>query len=395
MHILYLADIRFPLERANGIQTMETCHGLASRGHQVTMMVRRDTAAPARDPFVFYDLRPLPQLRIERISVPGRSTVRRLAYLSAAVCRSFGPARADIVFTRDLGCAAVLSRVARRLRPRLVYESHGFAPSVGMAMSDLLTGGRSAGERKRRRLLARERRVWQHADGYVTITAGLATELAARFRSRAMLAVVPDGVRLKPDRVFAQRIPSRPPVVAYAGHLYPWKGVDVLLQALSQLPDVDGLIVGGHPGEPDLERTKALAGTLGISGRVTFAGLVRPGNVPALIATADVLVLPNTATSISTAYTSPLKLFEYMAAGKPIVASGLPSIREVLRDGESAVLVEPGNADALAAGIRHVLDDKALAERVAHTAFELAASYGWDRRAERLEALFEAVAGGS
>ena len=54
MRIVYLADIRFPLERANGIQTFETCHALASRGHEVTLVVRPDTERPARDPFAFY-----------------------------------------------------------------------------------------------------------------------------------------------------------------------------------------------------------------------------------------------------------------------------------------------------------------------------------------------------
>ena len=59
MRLLYLADIRFPLERANGIQSMETCHALASRGHRVTMVVRPDTQRPPRDPWVFYGLPPI------------------------------------------------------------------------------------------------------------------------------------------------------------------------------------------------------------------------------------------------------------------------------------------------------------------------------------------------
>ena len=63
VRILYFADIRFPLERANGIQTMETCHALAERGHDVTLVVRPDTHAPARDPFAYYGLPPLATLR--------------------------------------------------------------------------------------------------------------------------------------------------------------------------------------------------------------------------------------------------------------------------------------------------------------------------------------------
>ena len=67
--------------------------------------------------------------------------------------------------------------------------------------------------------------------------------------------------------------------------------------------------------------------------RVTFTGLMPPAEVAARLREADVLVLPNPASAISSEFTSPLKLFEYMASGRPIVASDLPSLREVLRDG--------------------------------------------------------------
>jgi glycosyltransferase involved in cell wall biosynthesis len=137
-------------------------------------------------------------------------------------------------------------------------------------------------------------------------------------------------------------------------------------------------------------RIRTLASTLEIEGRMTFAGLVGPARVSALLRDADVLVMPTTETRWAR-YTSPLKLFEYMAAGKPIVASDLPAIREILTDGENACLVAPGDAHALAAGIRRVLDDPALAARIARRAFEDAAAYSWDRRAERLEALLSDV----
>ena len=108
-----------------------------------------------------------------------------------------------------------------------------------------------------------------------------------------------------------------PTVVAYAGHLYPWKGVDVLLEALALGARTHAaLIVGGHAGEPDLARLQALAQQLGIGDRVTFTGLVAPARGAGTAARRDVLALPNPASAISTRYTSPLKLFEYMAAGR-------------------------------------------------------------------------------
>ena len=183
--------------------------------------------------------------------------------------------------------------------------------------------------------------------------------------------------------------------MAYAGHLYAWKGVDVLLEALARIPHARGLIVGGHPAEPDLARTKSVADGLGIAERVTFTGLVEPARVPELLTQADVLVLPNPASAISTRYTSPLKLFEYMAARRPIVSSDLPSIREILRDGVNALLVAPGDPIALATRSSGCFTTRALAARLARAAFDEVPNYSWQRRAERLEALFtETIAAG-
>jgi glycosyltransferase involved in cell wall biosynthesis len=184
---------------------------------------------------------------------------------------------------------------------------------------------------------------------------------------------------------------SGSPIVAYAGHLYTWKGVDLLLEALALVPDVRGLIVGGHAAEPDLARVRALAERLGIAGRVTFTGMVEPARVAGLLRSAAILALPNPASAISNRFTSPLKLFEYLAAGRPIVASDLPSIREILHDGRDAVLVAPGDAPAFAAAIRRLIAEPETAGRMGRAAAALAPQYSWSRRAERLEALFTGV----
>jgi glycosyltransferase involved in cell wall biosynthesis len=390
LKILYFADIRFPLERANGIQTMQTCYALAEMGHEVRLVVRQDTARPARDPYTFYQVPARPGLDIARVRVAGSPAMRRLFYLARAVLRSWGAA-ADAVITRDLGTASLLLRLPGRRRPPIVYESHGYAPVVAGGLPALLSDGREATSRKQHRLNRRERRVWCRADGYVAITKVLADELAERFGPRDRVAVIPDGVRLEPGRRFEPPVPAAAPVVAYAGHLYPWKGVNVLLHALTLLPGVRGVIVGGHPGERDLEATERTAEDLGLGARVRFTGAVPPAEVARLLGETDILVLPNTATHLSARYTSPLKLFEYLAAGKPIVASDLPALREVLTDGRNAVLTIPGSAESLAAAIGRVVEDPALAARIARTAFDDASEYSWARRAERYEALLGTI----
>jgi glycosyltransferase involved in cell wall biosynthesis len=407
VRILYLADIRFPLERANGIQTMETCHALAARGHRVSLAVRPDTHEPKRDPFAFYGLPRVATLNIEVVPVTGPPAARRTGYVTFGVGRAMGRVRQDIIFTRDLGLAAILVRLPRLVRGPVVYEAHTIAADEAAARHEMLSGASEASPSKLRRLAARDAAVWRLADGYVTITNGLETELERRFGPREKVAVVPDGVRLQPPASSFQPPASsfQPPAsslrpgsgsgftIGYAGHLYPWKGVDLIIEAVTALEDTRALIIGGHEQEPDLQRVKDFAAQLDCASRVTFTGLVPPPQVAGRLRETDVLVLPNPASAVSHAFTSPLKLFEYMASGRPIVASDLPSIREVLVHERNALLVPPGNPQALTAAIRRLKDDRDLGAALAARARDDVSEYTWEKRAERLELLFDQVRG--
>jgi glycosyltransferase involved in cell wall biosynthesis len=389
--VLYCADTRFPIERANGAQTMATCHALAQRGHDVTLVVRPDTTVPARDPFAFYGLPREPRLVIRPVASSRGPRTRRAGFVLAAT-RLAARHRGGIVYTRDLGLASFLLRLPAFRRPRLIYESHGVADVVSAELPVLLgRPGLTPSPAKLRRLAARERRVWTRAAGYVTITRALADELTNRFGPRPHVFVVPDGA---PDALVVAPplpLPRTPrPVVAYAGHLYPWKGVDVLIRALALAPGVDGLVIGGHPQEADRARVEALARDLRITDRVTFTGHVPPGDVAGYLSRAMILALPNTRSAISSRYTSPLKLFEYLALGRAIVASDLPAIREVLTE-DSAVLVPPDDPEALAAAIRALAADPTRVQALAARARALAPSYTWQARATRLEAAIAAV----
>jgi glycosyltransferase involved in cell wall biosynthesis len=125
-----------------------------------------------------------------------------------------------------------------------------------------------------------------------------------------------------------------------------------------------------------------LARRIGIpQDRLRFADRVPNTEVPYWIRSCDVATIPWTWTEFSAYFTSPLKLFEYMAAGVPILATDLPSIREVLRHGENAWLVPPGDPKALAEGIQHLLENPDLAERLAQQARKDVRQYTWKRRA--------------
>jgi glycosyltransferase involved in cell wall biosynthesis len=378
---------------------METCHALALRGHHVSLAVRPDTHDPRRDPFAFYGLQRIEALRVETVRLGGPHAARRAGYVAFAVARAMGRVRQDVIFTRDLGIASVLVRLPRLVRGPVVYEAHTIAADEAAARHEMLTGTPEASLAKLRRLAARDAGVWRRADGYVTITHGLKAEMERRFGARANIAVVPDGAHPRPDgaRPVAEGVDAdsrhaRPFTIGYAGHLYPWKGVDLIIDAVAALRDTRGLIVGGHQQERDLDRVKALAVQRDCAARVTFTGLLPPAEVAARLRDADVLVLPNPASAVSNAFTSPLKLFEYMAAGRPIVASDLPSIREVLTHERNALLITPGDSRALTAAIQRLNDDRGLGRRLARQALIDVAEYTWAKRAARLETLFEALA---
>ena len=393
MTILYLADIRFPLERANGVHTMETCAALAGRGHDVHLLVRPDTVTPPRDPFEYYDVPATSRLRVECTPVGGPRPLRRAGYLAWMTLRLLERRRWSAVYTPNLLLASVALRLPRSRRPPVVFESHNFSPSFARAAAALETGAREAGPRKLRRLERRERRVWRGAEGYVTTTRVLAGELRERFGARAHAATVPNAVRL--DRVRAHTSPRRagPPVVAYAGSLHPYTGADVLIEALAHVPEVRGLIIGGHPQDAeDRDRLDALARDLSMEERISFTGLVRPGEVLERLRGADILVLP-LCDMPHTRYDSPMKLFEYLAVGRPIVASDLLSTREIFINGQTARFFEAGNPAALATEVQAVLADPATADRMGRAALEAAAHYTWARRAERIERLLDEVVG--
>jgi len=140
-------------------------------------------------------------------------------------------------------------------------------------------------------------------------------------------------------------------------------------------------VVGGTP--KDISDFKEFISTNRIP-NVIVTGYVSPKLIPKYLAAADVLVLPNTSEeAISRLYTSPLKLFEYMAARRPIVASDLPSVREILNE-ENAILVRSDNPKALADGIQKVLTNEELSKKLAENAFKEVQRYSWEKRAEKI-----------
>ena len=150
------------------------------------------------------------------------------------------------------------------------------------------------------------------------------------------------------------------------------------MEAVGRVPEAQLLLVGGD--KLNLPRVQTLARRVA-PGRVHFTGQVPHAAVPFHLAAADVVVLPNSAREeISARYTSPLKLFEALASRRPVLASDLASLREVLRHDENSWLVTPDDPEALAAGLRALLGDRERAARLAATGRAQADRYDWSER---------------
>lgn len=381
MRVAYITNARLPAERANALQTVRMAGALAEAAAALTLYYPNRRNLPqfekvdARDYYgVPHSFALQPVWCVDWFHLSGGSgLVERPIFFwqtftyAWALVGQLRQRPFDVYYSRDLFVLVLLLLLMPSASPRMFFEMHTF-PGSGL------------GRWLHRAVLSR-------IAGTVTITATLRERLIALGLKTEAILVAADGVDLRHYDGLTQsgaraqlKIEADTKLVVYTGHLYAWKGVDTLVAALGRLgPTVQGLLVGGTPN--DLERMRTKLAAQGWT-HIRLVGQVPPEQVPLYQVAADVLVLPNSAKSeISRSYTSPLKLFEYMAAGQPIVASDLPSIREVLRDDETALLVAPDSAEALAEAIGRLLADSGLRPQLAEAAQRVVAAYTWAQRA--------------
>ena len=374
MTVLYPVPEILPDPRARFIQIVHTCHALATRGVRVQLLAGIRRGCAGEDLLRGYGLAPSPFLRIVPVPVLRGRISWHAPFHAALLLRARREPR-GVIFARYLKLAGFLLRWRRIHRLPLIFEAHEIFHRT------------TERPEKAAALKAMEVFVYREADRLVTISNALAEDLR-ELSGRPADAVIPDGV---PSDFLEIRREVPGNGILYVGQLYPWKGVDVLLRAMSRIPDERLIVVGGS-GE-SLDRVRRIAVEEGVADRVDFHGTVPYVEVRRFLATSRVAVVPNRAEGVSK-YTSPLKLFEAMAAGVPIVASDLPSLREVLRDGENALLVPPGEPEALAGAIRRLLQDTALASRIAACARRDARVFTWAGRADKIASLLHEAASG-
>jgi glycosyltransferase involved in cell wall biosynthesis len=386
MRIVYAHPYPVPSRKPEAMQALQTADALARAGAAVELVTPDPGSVSAadvlgREPDPGLQFRRLADLRHRHLG-PLRSG-RLFAW---NVLRHLRRNRPDALYLRNLKLAAYL--LPRLPGQPLLFETHElFAQSFAESPK-----ARAAFAALRLRRLERlERAVYRGCGALFALTRTLLEDIDRRYAPLAPVYVLPDGVDLL---AAAAAVPTpRPssPVLLYLGSLHRWKGVEVALRAMPELSGAQLWIAGGE-GERIAELAK-LAAELGCAERVRFLGFVEPARRFELIAQADVCLLPLTRSSIGSRYTSPLKLFEYLAMGKVVIASDLPALREVLRPDRDALLVAPEDAGALAQASARVLSDPGLRARLEANARELAQRYSWDQRAQTILSAFSRLHG--
>jgi glycosyltransferase involved in cell wall biosynthesis len=230
-----------------------------------------------------------------------------------------------------------------------------------------------------------ERACWRAASMVLPVTGALADYVKRAGVPAQRITVTPNGAdteKFRPRKTSEARARiglGQSLVVGFVGHIREWHGLDAAIDLLSRpaLTKVRLLIVGDGPVRPSLEKR---ARQLGVTERVHFTGTMPRESLPELTSCIDIALQPNV-----TLYASPLKLFEYMAAARAIVAPASPNIREILEDGVDGVLFAPGSAEAMAGAIERLAADAALRERIGMAAAQKIAGRNltWRGNAER------------
>ena len=372
MKILYIANARIPTEKAHGLTIAKSCEAFAQSDAEVTLVVPRRATHIAGDVFSAYDVKPVFNVRRLCTIDAFRWSDGRLAffiqlatfYVSVFVFMLFH-SRSEIVYTREAPLCALAF-----LGFSVFYECHHLP--------------------KRKVIF-----FWlaRRARGIIVISHALERAFLGVEFSPERILVAPSGVDLA---IFEKRVPQedarhtldlspRVPIAVYTGNFTTFgedKGISDIITALSYVLDVTFFAIGGS--DADITRYAKEAQSLEVSDRVILRGRAPQATLALAQQAADILLMPFPDTPHYRHHMSPVKMFEYMASGRPIIASDLPTIREVLDD-STAMIVPPGDPSAIAEAIKKLQADHTLASHLAaHAHTKVSKHYTWNKRADTI-----------
>jgi glycosyltransferase involved in cell wall biosynthesis len=392
MNIVCISASQVPSEAANSIQVMKACQALAQLGHRVRLLVPE--AARKKQPehpsiqqlAAFYGL----QTTFPVEWLPAERYLKKYDFSLAAtnLARSYS---ADLVYAWPIQAAVF----ATRHQVPVLLEMHGppegrFGPLLFSLLLWLPT-------RKRilpitgalAKMLGEYSLDWRNAlsqqpEGSLS---------SIPINGNLSFIVAPNGVDLERFHGLPEPTQARLEIglpegftAGYTGHLYPGRGMSLLVELARRFPQVNFLWVGGKPEDVNSWRLKLQAENLM---NVTLTGFVENNRLPLYQAAADVLLMPyerviaGSSGGDSASYASPMKMFEYMASRRPILSSDLPVIREVLNT-HNAFLLPPDEAALWFTTLQTCLDEPAQAMQLTEQAWTDVQQFTWLERARRV-----------
>ncbi len=374
MKLIYTANVRIPTEKAHGVQIINMCEAFVSQGMDVELVLPRIANPIQEDAFSYYSIKK--NFKIKKVyclNLPRVKYLHKIAfalqYISFAVSvfiyalinfKKFK--KAQVIYCRD----EVSPWLLHFINKNIFLELHGFNKRFGRFKNFFSRGG-----------------------GLIVITEQAKKEFMAAGVDANKILIAPDGVDLnkfdlnltKNEAREKLALPQDKKLALYSGHLYDWKGVKVLAKATKMFKEnILAVFVGGT--EKDI---KNFSKDNKENKNILIIGSKPYYKIPLYLKAADVLVLPNKmGTALSEKYTSPLKLFEYMASKRPIAASSLPSIREVLNN-KNSILVKPNDPKELAEGINKLIGGDELSDNISKQAFKDVQKYTWNKRTEQIK----------
>lgn len=375
--IWYVTSLKIPTIWAHGVQMMKMCEAFAGAGAGVRLFAQRSSVLP-EDPFLFYavahhfDITYVDRAQsvFEKIPTPYILWFMNIigfgrAFMGSAKAEQALP---DIVYCREY----LLLFFLKKFGKPIFFEAHTppgfFARQILKKVLPLIAG--------------------------IGVTTSYVKEELVRIGVPAQkIMVVPDGFseddfsapkKLKDDLRRELGIALDKKIIMYVGHLFLWKGVYTLAESTrfigNKIP-YEIVCIGGH--EPDREAFLRFINANELK-HIRVIPRQEYRRIISFLAAADIFVLPNSAREpISRLYTSPIKLFEYMASARPIVASDLPSIRQILNE-KTAVMVQPDDPKDLGRGIRVLLKHPSQGAALAQAALIQSKEYTWAKRAQNI-----------
>lgn len=378
MKLIYTTTARIPTEKAHGLATMKLCEAFARVNLEVELICPWRFNKIKTDPFDYY--------QIER-----NFKIKKLPHLDPIPLDKFLGSIASWIGSLEFSFFIFFYVLIKRLfKPNIVFFSHDHFPLFFLSFLSSNVFYDVHNFPRFKSVLHRfyYQVFFKRLKGTIVTNSWKKEQLKNIFNIEdKKILIFPNGVDIikfdikdsKKDCRQKLGLPADKKIVLYTGHLYSWKGVDILAKSSQFLPeDVEICFIGGT--EKDIKDFRAKYSDF----KIRIIDHRPHSEIPFWLKSADVLVLPNTAKEdISKYWTSPMKMLEYMVSKRPIVASDLPSLREILNE-KNAILVQPDNPELLAQGIKKALRDSKLSDKVSYQAFLDVQEFTWQKRAKNI-----------